>query len=485
MPEGNFRFSIFDFRLVATLLVLITSSLVYAQDEPPPKPPPGMRITFLPPPMDGTLSLGIYDKKGKLVRVMAREATEKDFVVGLNGLITYWDGKDDSGKIMPPGVYYARGYSVGAVNVEGVGYHGNDWITEDDSPHIRKITTLFRSVANFGGWVAGFEFDAQTEAGASIGVVCDAASGKITDIRAPQATLMDPPLDYGAPKPGDKAEETERQIGGQGWRGNEKKVHAWGYGIRKGKVFYRSDAGWKELSLPSLENAIDVTQGDSDNEIEDDEIWVIDRTAQGTQVKSFEIKVSSGHAELKRRLVIEPGEPVPTQIAAGWDNVLVLLEEQPGLQRIRAFKFLQTVPGASPEDKVSEWKTTVAKSIVASDTFEAVKNLLHQADGKPFKPESEFIVNLIDNPLLKNEPTTAHVSIGFNEHGSFLQTTDGLPLRRITETPGLKWAVIGREGSGKQLTIFQSDGAVVEEFKARRLALMMAFDAGDYEWTGK
>jgi len=99
--------------------------------------------------------------------------------------------------------------------------------------------------------------------------------------------------------------------------------------------------------------------------------------------------------------------------------------------------------------------------------------------------ETEFVVHLIENPLLKNEPTTAHVSIGFNETGSFLQTTDGLPLRRITETPGLKWAVIGREGSGKLLTIFQSDGAVVEEFRASKLAIMMAFDAGDYEWTGK
>ncbi|MEI9897673.1 MAG: hypothetical protein WDN28_28390 [Chthoniobacter sp.] len=49
----------------------------------------------------------------------------------------------------------------------------------------------------------------------------------------------------------------------------------------------------------------------------------------------------------------------------------------------------------------------------------------------------------------------------------------------------MKWVVIGREGSGRQLTIFQGDGAVVEEFKAHKLANMMAFDAGDYEWTGK
>ena len=43
---------------------------------------------------------------------------------------------------------------------------------------------------------------------------------------------------------------------------------------------------------------------------------------------------------------------------------------------------------------------------------------------------------------------------------------------------------MGREG-GKVVTIFQSDGAVVEEFKVRRIANTMAFDAGDYEWAGK
>ena len=92
---------------------------------------------------------------------------------------------------------------------------------------------------------------------------------------------------------------------------------------------------------------------------------------------------------------------------------------------------------------------------------------------------------LINNPLIKDEPTTAHVTMGFNERGSFLQTTDGLPLRRVTETPHLQWTVIGREGSGKLLTVLQGDGTVVEEFRVKKLANMMAFDAGDYEWTGK
>jgi hypothetical protein len=55
-------------------------------------------------------------------------------------------------------------------------------------------------------------------------------------------------------------------------------------------------------------------------------------------------------------------------------------------------------------------------------------------------------------------------------------------LLQITETSHLKWAVMSREAA-KLVTIVQSDGAVIEEFKASNLANMMAFDAGEYEWT--
>ncbi len=192
--------------------------------------------------------------------------------------------------------------------------------------------------------------------------------------------------------------------------------------------------------------------------------------------------------EFLRRLAYTAAEPAPRRIIAArgnfanrWSEQILLLEQNEKVQRVRCLALPQTSATGEPPP----WETIVEKSIWLGGTYEAVKDLLHQPDGKPFKADAEFVVNLIENPLLKSEPTTAHVNIGFNETGSFLQTTDGLPLRRITETPDLKWAVIGREGSGKQLTIFQSDGAVVEEFKARRLAVMMAFDAGDYEWTGK
>ncbi len=80
----------------------------------------GVKIMFIPPPMEGTISLGIYDAHGKLVRVLHKAATADEFVAALDGFITHWDGLDDAGKPMPPGRYDARGYMVGAVKVSAI-----------------------------------------------------------------------------------------------------------------------------------------------------------------------------------------------------------------------------------------------------------------------------------------------------------------------------------------------------------------------------
>ena len=65
--------------------------------------------------------------------------------------------------------------------------------------------------------------------------------------------------------------------------------------------------------------------------------------------------------------------------------------------------------------------------------------------------------------------------------GAVLQTADGLPLKKLTSTRGLRWAVLSKESGTKAIIMLQSDGAVVEEFRIGRLGHMMAFDAGKYE----
>jgi hypothetical protein len=412
------------------LALLACAPFAQAQEEEPLKNP-GVRIAFLPPPMEGTLSLGIYDRKGKLVRVLAREATEKEFTIGLNGLITHWDGKDDTGKPAPAGTYAVRGYSVGGVEVEGVALHGNDWIANDDAPRPVRITDVRTSpVAD------EVEVALQTAEGAALIV----------------------PIRFNTKAASPNAKEKAPVI-------------------VENRVELTVDGRTRRFPLDDGETAVDATLGTHDR------LWVIVQTPTVHEVRAFSLD-----GEFLRRLSYAPTDPQPRRILAArgtfaerWSEQIVLLEDNEKLQRVRSL----ALPHKPAGGDTPPWETVLEKVIWRGASFEAVKNLLRRSDGQPFTPEKEFVVRLINNPLLKAEPAAAHVAISFNERGSFLQTTDGLPLRRITETPHLQWTVMGREGSGKLLTILQGDGAVVEEFRVKKLANMMAFDAGDYEWAGK
>jgi FlgD Ig-like domain len=87
----------------------------------PPTTARNVRLSFVPPPMEGTISLGIFDATGKLVRILHREAKIDSFEVDADSLNTTWDGKNDAGEDLPPGKYRARGYLVGNLKSEALG----------------------------------------------------------------------------------------------------------------------------------------------------------------------------------------------------------------------------------------------------------------------------------------------------------------------------------------------------------------------------
>ena len=110
------------------LLVCLTSvGVAVAQESPTPRPTPAptparsVRISFLPPPLEGKISLGVYDRSGQLVRVLHQEAELDEFTVGADALVTKWDGKNDDGEDLPAGKYHGRGYLIGQVKVEDLG----------------------------------------------------------------------------------------------------------------------------------------------------------------------------------------------------------------------------------------------------------------------------------------------------------------------------------------------------------------------------
>jgi len=91
------------------------------EQTPSPSPARSVRISFIPPPMDGAISLGIYDQADKMVRVLHENAQLDDFTIGPDSLVTRWDGKDDGHQDSPSGRYHARGYLVGPLKREDLG----------------------------------------------------------------------------------------------------------------------------------------------------------------------------------------------------------------------------------------------------------------------------------------------------------------------------------------------------------------------------
>ena len=91
------------------------------EQTPSASPARAVRISFVPPPLEGSISLGVYDKAGKLVRILHAEANLSEFTIGADALVTQWDGKNDDDNDLPPGKYRAHGYVVSPLKVQDLG----------------------------------------------------------------------------------------------------------------------------------------------------------------------------------------------------------------------------------------------------------------------------------------------------------------------------------------------------------------------------
>jgi hypothetical protein len=121
-PRMSASLDITKSSLFVLAIGLVFASLLPAQ-EPSPSPSPtatpdrSVRISFVPPPLDGKISLGIYDQSGRLVRVLQQEADFDQFTIGADALSTKWDGKDDDERDLPGGKYSARGFLVAPMKI--------------------------------------------------------------------------------------------------------------------------------------------------------------------------------------------------------------------------------------------------------------------------------------------------------------------------------------------------------------------------------
>ena len=127
---------------------------------PSASPARNVRISFVPPPLEGRISLGIYNAQGKLVRVLHHEADLGEFTIGADALVTQWDGKNDNGEDLPVGKYHAHGYLVGPLKVEDLN-EAAAAPPENNSNASVKVKLVPNPLANdtraFVGLAAGFD----------------------------------------------------------------------------------------------------------------------------------------------------------------------------------------------------------------------------------------------------------------------------------------------------------------------------------------
>jgi hypothetical protein len=426
---------------VLIFFILHPSSLILAQDEPPPKKV-GVQLMFIPPPMEGTVSLGIYDATGKLVRVLHAESPQTEFTAALNGLITFWDGKDDAEKMMAAGKYRAHGYVVGAMDFEGVAFLGNDWITDGNSPRVQSFDDLRSAPGDM------LLIGARAPDGSELSWYCD-ARGEIS---------------------GGVMKKSSAEVAGQ-WKEKDNIPQAV---AEHGKIHIFDGQNEREISLPAVKWAVGAARN------RDGGVWVIDCGGDQCEVVQY-----SPAGEPLRRLAIQSGDPIPWQIAASKNREAIYLLENNIPKKIWRVRGLELVKGSEPSTDgkvISTWKVFFSKTITSSGTLDAVRDLLKFPGGQPFVAQENIALRLLPNPLEQDKPGAVDISIGVDAKGSFLKACDGLPLCRVSETPNLRWAAMAREPDSKAITIFQSDGAVVEQFKASKLANMMAFDCGDFDF---
>ena len=395
-------------------MLLALAFAAFAQESVP--------IVFLPPPMDGTISLGIFNGAGQLIRVLHREAGQEEFKAGENGLITRWDGRSASGEPVPPGKYGARGWMVGNLGVEGVAFHGNDWI-KDESPRFTRVLGVK-------------------------GVGRDDVQVTLRTVDGKEETLGWKLAREGTPPPQSDVEAV----------------------VEDGKLIIRRAGESVPVLFSEGEKPLACASGSGGR------VWAIIQTPEGREVRAY-----SPDGEFLRRLPYEKDEPQPVQIVASqWSEMIFLLEENESGQRLRSLALGtsdQQATASAQSPAKSAWRVTYLKRILKSDTFDAIAAQLGRA--KPLKAEPVVKIQVRENPLLGGAKAEVSLKITVDADGVMLQTTGDLPLARLTSAHHLKWATLVKEGAA--LVLFQGDGIAVEEFKIAHPENLMSFDAGDVE----
>jgi len=475
-------------------------------------------ITFAVPDA-GRITLGVFDKSGKLVRTLHRLAPEKDFQVGLNGYTTRWDGRDDTGRRLPAGRYHLRGYLVGNVHVSGEDYHFNEWASDDQAPKLIRIldfaflengdvvllaagpaaNALLARYSPDKGFLWSNDLTAARAEQAAAGPEPSAASSAPAlqlaangttaivrskagwDFYALEGGVVAPPKSSEGDLPAAVAANPEAifeatsagltSIGLSDWSAQNilipppafvaldadatRLIGASEDGIRLRKL----DAPFEKIPLAAAVTSLSLgTEGT---------FWIVGKEPGSPSRAVAQISQSG---EVLRSLRPELDGPQPDLIRASrTSDTFALLESRPGLQRLRVME-------RSPE---GTWVIAWQRTIEDSSRFGFIEDKLAADAGD--KPQAGELTVRLEKNELTGRSDLLSLRADFDKTGTRLVSPDGLPLVDISPRADVARVAISRGGKPDQIRFLQGDRSVVEEFSVGGLNHIIPIDAGDVD----
>jgi hypothetical protein len=479
--------------LVAAI-VLILAHLLYSQDEETSN----NELIFVPPPVEGVISLGVYDGKGKLVRVLKKAASIDSFKSGLNGLFIDWDRNDSQGKPVPSGKYFAKGVLVGDVKIAGVAFHLNDWIVDANSPRPRRILSVallpdarpallsettkqeYLIVEDGRERIKSvpLDFNAQSikPAGANL-LVFD--SSKLA-LAAPDAGTQTQPQTFSEIRDADafgdrilvlSGNQIQYEIAGsiqnvQAPVENLSKCAVLGSTIvvaTKDSKVYRLDGQQFVLSdIGQSGELLDLSAGARET------VWLLLKADPVLLLKQIDPA-----GRILREIELPPELRTVSQIAASRDEDSLLLTSQTGdTQRVVGVRF-QTANQAK-----SVWEKWLDRGLTSFRFFDLKDGKVVPADAKTDSPP--VFVRPANNPMENTRQANFQLIVSTDEQGAWTASVDGLPLFQVCKTRDIKqtrWVSDGANG----MRVYVSDGSVVEEYHLTSLENLFRFEPGAFD----
>lgn len=457
----------------------------------------GKQLMFIPPPVEGVISLGVYDAHGKLVRVLKQAAEIDSFKSGLNGLFVDWDGTDADGKAVPAGKYFARGVLIGDVTVSWVAYHLNDWV--DDAQNLR-VKTISSPVL-----LGGRSLAVLADTGRQEILIMDAASLKpqrfaadpgIIRLKSDGANLLAIYSDHIASIAVPDGTVTESNAA-PNIRDADRSGSNWAI-LTDQEIQYKTAEQKTTIPLPTpdinrcalLGTSLVVaspngklwrTEGDhlvpleldESGELLDlcagagDQIWLLIGDGPKTWLRQVDLA-----AKTSKDLTLPDGVPKIRQVSASRSNSDLLLDADlnPG-QRVIGLHF------QAAKDQQSVWEKWFDRSLVPHQFFDVHAGTVVRADSKTDSPP--VLIRPENNPLENTRQANFLLSAVADNQGVHLATNDGLPLLQISKTKGVgqvKWEPNRANG----MKVYLSDGTAVEEYSITGLQNLYRFDAGSF-----